>query len=315
MVAHQVGGLNVGVGLRDRKLNALIGADGPPEDHPVARIRGGPLSKPVPVADGFGGNQNPLRVPAVDNVAEAHALLADKAIGWDLDIVEEDRVGVMVDHQVEWLDFEFSLHAAHIHQKHGKSLCLIFQFFVGRGARHQQHQVGLLDARDENLLAVDHVAVAFALGAGFEPRGIRAGIRLRDGKCLQPQFALGDGWQVAAFLFIAAVPQHCAHGVHLGMAGAGVAAGVIDLFENDAGLGDAQARPAILFRNQRGEIAALREGRDKLLGVAFFLVHGAPVWIGKIFAEAANRLADGLAIFAGWWAGVCFHLLSFGARP
>ena len=101
---------------------------------------------------------------------------------------------------------------------------LVLQLVVRRGARQQQHQVGLLHARDENLLPVDDVAIALANGAGLDARGLRSGIGLGDGKGLQAQLAAGDAGKIAPFLFVAAVAQQRAHDVHLRMAGAGVAA-------------------------------------------------------------------------------------------
>ena len=71
------------------------------------------------VADGFGSNQYALGVPAIDDVAEAHAFFADEAVGGNLDIVKKHRVGVVVDHQVERLDFQLAFYVAHIHQEHG----------------------------------------------------------------------------------------------------------------------------------------------------------------------------------------------------
>src|SRR5262249_35105211 len=115
--ARQVRGLDVRVRLRDGKLNALVGADRASKDHALAGIFGSALDEPVPIADGLGGDENALRVPAVYDVAEPHALLTEQAVGWNLHVVEENSVGVMVDHQVKRLDIEFALHGAHVHDE------------------------------------------------------------------------------------------------------------------------------------------------------------------------------------------------------
>ena len=63
----------------------------------AGRIRRGrarsesPIHKPAAVANRLGGDQDALGVPAVDDVAEALAFLADKVLGGNLDIVEEQR--------------------------------------------------------------------------------------------------------------------------------------------------------------------------------------------------------------------------------
>src|SRR2546421_452281 len=82
----------------------LIGADGLAENHTLARIFRAPLDEPAAVADGFGGDEDALRVPAVDDVAKAFAFLADAVLYGDFDILEEEDVGVMVEHHVERLD-------------------------------------------------------------------------------------------------------------------------------------------------------------------------------------------------------------------
>ena len=90
-------------------------------------------------------------------------------------------------------------------------------------------------ARGPHLLAVDDVAVvALLVGARLELGGVGAGGRLGDAERLQPQLAGRDARQVLLLLLGVAVPQHRAHDVHLRVAGAGVAAELVDLLQDRA---------------------------------------------------------------------------------
>ena len=83
-------------------------------------------------------------------------------------------------------------------------------------------------AAGPHLLAVDDVLVAVPDGAGLELGGVGAGRRLGDAEGLEAQFTRRDVRQVFLLLFIAAVTEHRAHGVHLGVAGSRVAPRSVD---------------------------------------------------------------------------------------
>ena len=55
-----------------------------------------------------------------------------------------------------------------------------FDLVKRRGARQQNHQVGMLDAGDPDFLAVDDVAVATPYRRGFDLGGVSAGAGLSD---------------------------------------------------------------------------------------------------------------------------------------
>jgi len=102
-----------------------------------------------------------------------------------------------------------------------------------RGACQQDHQVGIFGAAGPDLLAIDDIAViAVAPGKRLQRGGVGAAGRFGDAERLQPQFAAGDLRQPFRFLLVVAVSQQGAHGVHLGMAAAAIAAGALDLFED-----------------------------------------------------------------------------------
>ena len=108
---------------------------------------------------------------------------------------------------------------AEVDEEDAEAARLVRELVVGRGAGEQEHEVRVLGAGDEDLLAVDDVAVAVLAGEGLDARGLGAGVGLGDAEGLQAQLAGGDAWQVALLLLVVAVPEERAHDVHLGVGG------------------------------------------------------------------------------------------------
>ena len=77
--ADHVGRLDLGIGAGERELHPLVLADRPVEDDPLLGVVDAFFEKPAAVADAFLGDQDALGVHAVEDVAEALALLADQA--------------------------------------------------------------------------------------------------------------------------------------------------------------------------------------------------------------------------------------------
>jgi hypothetical protein len=127
---------------------------------------------------------------------------------------------------------------------------------------------------------------------GLDLGGVGAGGRLGHAHGLQAQLAGGDLRQVELLLRFGAVAQQRAHVVHLAVAGAGIAAAAVDLFHDHRGLGEAEARAAVLLRDQRRQPAGLGQRIDEGLGVAALLVDLAEVLGRKLGAEVAHRIAD-----------------------
>ena len=174
-----------------------------------------------------------------------------------------------------------------------------FGLLLRRGARQQHHQVGMFGAAGPDLLAVDDVAVVAVLARkGLQRRRVGAAGRLGDAEGLQPQLAARDLRQVLCLLLGAAVPQHGAHRVHLGVAAAAVAAGALDLFEDRGGRRQLQAGAAIFLGDQHREVAGLRQRIDEGLGVGHLAIELAPVFAGKLRAELCDGFADVCVIFA-----------------
>src|SRR5207253_1494169 len=108
LVANEIGGFDIGVSSSDRKLNSLIRSDRATEDNPLGGVLCCPFDKPAAVPDRLGRNKNALGIPAVDDIAKAHSLLANQILSRNFNSVEKKRSGVMVYHEIEWLNFEFS---------------------------------------------------------------------------------------------------------------------------------------------------------------------------------------------------------------
>ena len=93
------------------------------------------------------------------------------------------------------------------------------------------------------------------------------------------------------------MPEQRSHGVHLSVTSAGVAAAMVDFLEDNGGFGDAEARSAIFFRNESGQIAARGKCIDEFLGVLFVLIYVLPIRVGKVAAKFPNFLANRLSGF------------------
>ena len=146
-------------------------------------------------------------------------------------------------------------------------------------------------ARGPDLLAVHAVAAVDALGHRLDVRRIRAHRRLRHAEGLEAELTRGDRRQVALLLRLGAVAQDRPHRVHLRVAGGRVAAGSVDLLEDDARRRQAEPGAAVLLRDQRGEPAVLGQCGDELLRIAVGL-EAAPVLAREARAELAHGRAD-----------------------
>ena len=107
----------------------------------------------------------------------------------------------MIDHIEDGPDHHARLHRLfHIDQKDRQALRFLLHLRQRRGPRQQDHQIGMLNAADENLLPVNHVAVATSDGGGFDFGGIGAGGGLGHRHALQAQLTAGDFRQIVLAL-------------------------------------------------------------------------------------------------------------------
>jgi hypothetical protein len=89
------------------------------------------------------------------------------------------------------------------------------------------------------------------------------------------------------------VAQQRSHVVHLAVARAGVGAAAVDLLHDHARLGEAEARAAVVVRDQRGEPARLRERVDEGLRIGALRVDLAVVAVGETARTARARRRAG----------------------
>ena len=187
----------------------------------------------------------------------------------------------------------FAVALAHVDQEYREAVGAFLDLLARRGARQQQHQVGMLGARGPDLLAVDDVmVVAFAPRGGAQRQRVGAGGRLGDAEGLQAQFAAGDLGQVGFLLLGAAMPQNGAHGVHLRVAGGAVAARRLHFFEDGRRAAQPEPAAAVFFRDEGGEVAGLRQRFDEFGRIGALAVERAPVFAGKLGAQRAHAVAD-----------------------
>ncbi len=181
----------------------------------------------------------------------------------------------------------------HVDDEHRQAVGPFPGFLLGRGARQQDHQVGIFGAAGPDFLTVDDVTVvALAPGKRLQRGGIGAAGRFRDAERLQPQFAARDLRQPFCLLLFAAVSQQRAHGVHLGMAAAAIASGALDLFEDGGCGGQFQPGAAIFFRDQYREVSGLRQRVDEGARIGHLAVELAPIFAGELRAQFCDGVAD-----------------------
>src|SRR5437867_11962647 len=189
--AHEVRGDEARVRVRERKLDALVAPDCPAEDDASFRVLHGPVEEPAGVTDALGGDQDSLRIEDVEEGLEAVALLANQMFGGDLDIVQEQLVRLAVEHRAN-PGALYPLRLPKVDQVEAQALRPLRALPAGRRACDEHHEVTLLDAGDEDLVAPDPIAIAPSFRDGRDPREVGSRVRLREGEALHPQLALGQ---------------------------------------------------------------------------------------------------------------------------
>ena len=180
----------------------------------------------------------------------------------------------------------------HIHDEGGKPIGALGHLIARRGARQQQHQIGMFRTAGPDFLAIDDVFVALLLREGPKAGGIGAAGGFRHAKGLQAQFAGGDFRQILLLLLWAAMLQNGAHDVHLRVTGGSIAARGVDFFQNRGGSRKRQARPAKFFRDQRSEPAGIGQRLDEFRRIAAAGIKFTPILAGEARAKLAHFLTD-----------------------
>ena len=117
LVAHEVGRLDRSVRARERELHALVGADRPLEHDALAGVARRAVEEEAAVADALGRDQHALGVHAVEDVAEAAALLADERVVRHGEVGDEDLAGMVVHHRLDRPDLERVARGPHVDQE------------------------------------------------------------------------------------------------------------------------------------------------------------------------------------------------------
>ena len=293
-------------------MHPLIHANRPVEHDSLFRVRRRALDKPSAVADALRGNEDALRIQTVEQVVEPGALFANERAGRHLEIVEEQLGGSVIHHRANGPNRQSAAHRlAQVDEQDRQAVGALRHPLDRRRPHDEQQQVGVLRPRDPHLLAANHVRVVRARGGGLQLGRVRAGRRLGHGKGLEAEVAAGDFRQKGTLLRRRTVPQQCAHRVHLSMARRRIAAAAVDLFQNDRCLGHAQAGSAVLFGDQRGEIAGLGQRVDERIRIGALRIEVAPIGIRKGAAQIAHSAPQVLVQFcrrhgmmidhATWW--------------
>ena len=181
---------------------------------------------------------------------------------------------------------------AQVHHKDGHAFGLFTHLGQRRGSGQQNHEVRVLHPRNPNFLAIDHIAVTFFDGGGFDFGGVGSGGGLGYSHGLQTPFTRGDFGQIQVFLRLRAVPQQSAHVVHLPMARPRVASIAVDFFHDHRGFRQPQARATVFGGNQRRQPTRLGQGIYKRLGVGAVMVHLAVVFVRKLSAQILDGVAN-----------------------
>ena len=181
---------------------------------------------------------------------------------------------------------------AEIDQEHRQPVAAPLHLIHRRGARQQQHHVGIQRARGPHLLPGHQIGIAVAHRACLQLRGVRSGGRLGHAERLQPDAAGGDLRQIAALLCLAAVPQQRAHDVHLRVALAGGAAAGIDLLQDHRRRAHRQAGAAVFLRDQRAEEPGLRQLGDEFGRIRLLVFQALPICAGIARADSPHGIAQ-----------------------
>jgi hypothetical protein len=209
--------------------------------------------------------------------------------------------------------FSISCTAIEIRIKKAQALCRCFHFFQRRGSRQQQDLVGDLGGGNPDLLAVDEIAVVLSYRAGFQLRGIQAGIGFGH----REAGSVGAGYdrrQHPGALFVIAEHDHRIEPEHIHMHGRRArhaGAGFRDRPHHDRGIGDAKPRAAILFGNADAEPAGIGQRPMEVGGIAPLLVLLQPIGIIEARADLADGIADRFLVGAEGE----IHLVSILGRP
>src|SRR5215471_9415875 len=95
---HESRGFHVGIRASQGELYSLVLTDRTVEYHALFGVAAGAIEKPAAVAHTLRSDQNPLRVQAVEQIAESLAFLPNQIFPRHFYIIEEHLSRRMIDH-------------------------------------------------------------------------------------------------------------------------------------------------------------------------------------------------------------------------
>ena len=225
----------------------------------------------------------------IQQVVEALAFLADAVVVGELQVVDEDLEGVVIDHRANRRGLQRRAGLRYVDQEQAKAIGLLLHRVGRRGARDQKVHVRVAVARSPDLLAVDDVATWHLARECLDRQRVGARVGLGHAEGLQPQATVGDARERRALLRFAAMAQDRRHRVHLRMAVHRATAVLVDLLQDQAGVEQRQPGAAVFLGNQRSQPAGLGHRVDEGFRIGAVLGALAPV----LGAEALAQLLDG----------------------
>ena len=245
-------------------------------------------------AERLGGDQDAFGVQAVEQVAEALALLANPVAGLDVQTVVGDLAGG--DGVAPELGNGADGHRGILERgdEERQAVGTLCAFPDRGGTGQQQDTLGFQRLGRPDLAPGDPVARPIGDGAGADGGGVQAGVRLGHAE-RDVQVPGRDAGQVTLLELFGAVPDHRVHAEDRQVNAARpvhARAGGSHLLQHDRGLGDASPATAVRGRDGDADPAALGHRGVELPGERVGLVEFGPVLVGEPGADLTNRLAD-----------------------
>jgi len=154
----------------------LIHADRTIEDDPLARVGAGPGERGAAQSHRLCGNQNALRIEAVQDIAEPATLLTDPIGHWHPQAFDEElvRVDCPAPHLVDLMHRDMAAVEVHIEKAQTVAAAALRK---RGGARKEQHLCGMLCGGNPDLLPIDHIVVSHPPRQRGELEGVEPGVR------------------------------------------------------------------------------------------------------------------------------------------
>ncbi len=141
-------------------LDRLVLADRPVEHVAPFGVGRGARKRHLPEPNRFGGDQDALRIHAMQNIFEAAAFLAKAILEQDFKVLDEQFVGVdsLTAHLLDLMNGDPA--AIKIGIEKAEAVGRVFHLVQRRGPCEQQNLLGDLRGGDPDFLAVDDVFIA-----------------------------------------------------------------------------------------------------------------------------------------------------------